>query len=346
MIKRPLQQKNIIFIILPIFCALALYACDHITANLEDKCIVNRAAFDIGSETTKIKVAKVDKCLQKNINIIYKNEIKVPYAENISGSIFSSQIREKGITAIHNLKIEALENGAESFAGVATEAFRHATNTPEYLKEINEKAGILITLISQDKEAVAGYMAALSSSPDKHEKTVVWDIGGGSMQMTALTNDKRFIIYRGKTASISFKERILTQIKQKNPGQHLSPNPIGRKNLDSVVALAMDAAEDVPGEIREIIQIPDTMIIGIGGVHNDSVRKQLGRKDAYKSGEIMDVIKSRIDMNDKEIGGHYADTEISNLVLVYGFMKKLGIKEVIPINVNLADGILIDPVFW
>jgi exopolyphosphatase/guanosine-5'-triphosphate,3'-diphosphate pyrophosphatase len=166
------------------------------------------------------------------------------------------------------------------------------------------------------------------------------------MQMTALTNGKRFIIYRGKIASISFKEIILHQIEKKKAGDHSSPNPIGIKNLDRVIALAMDAAEDVSGEIREIIQRPDTMIIGIGGVHNESVRKQLGLENAYKYGEIIDVIKSRIDMNDKEIGGHYADTEISNLVLVYGFMKKLGIKEVIPVNVNLADGILIDPAFW
>jgi hypothetical protein len=51
-------------------------------------------------------------------------------------------------------------------------------------------------------------------------------------------------------------------------------------------------------------------------------------------------------LNDKEIGGRYADTEISNLILVLGFMEKLGIKEVIPVNVNLADVILIDPEFW
>jgi exopolyphosphatase/guanosine-5'-triphosphate,3'-diphosphate pyrophosphatase len=325
---------------------LALYACAHITATHHDKCIVNRAALDIGSETTKIKVAKVDRCLQKNIAVIYKNEIKVPYAENLSRAEFNEQIREKGIIALQSLKNEAANHGAECFAGVATESFRHASNAPEYILKIKEKTGIPITLISQDQEAVAGFMAALSAHPDKQEKIVVWDIGGASMQITALTNDKRFIIYRSKTAAISFKERILAQIKRKKAGRHSSPNPIGRMNLDRVVALAMDATEDVPVEIREIIRRPDTMIIGIGGVHNESVRKQLGLENAYKYGEIIDVIKSRIDMNDKEIGGHYADTEISNLVLVYGFMKKLGIKEVIPVNVNLADGILIDPAFW
>jgi exopolyphosphatase / guanosine-5'-triphosphate,3'-diphosphate pyrophosphatase len=166
------------------------------------------------------------------------------------------------------------------------------------------------------------------------------------MQMTALTNDKKFIIYRGKIASISFKEKILNQIERKTDNKYASPNPIGRNNLDGVVHLAMDAADDVSAEIKEIMRSPEAQIIGIGGVHNQSIRKQLDSKHAYKPEEIMKVIQSRIDMNDREIGGYYADTEISNLLLVYGFMKKLGIKEVIPINVNLADGILIDPVFW
>ena len=39
-------------------------------------------------------------------------------------------------------------------------------------------------------------------------------------------------------------------------------------------------------------------------------------------------------------------TEISNLILVLGFMKRLGLNEVTLVNVNLADGVLIDPTFW
>jgi hypothetical protein len=34
------------------------------------------------------------------------------------------------------------------------------------------------------------------------------------------------------------------------------------------------------------------------------------------------------------------------LILVLGFMKKLGIQEVRLADVNLTDGILLDPAFW
>ena len=33
-------------------------------------------------------------------------------------------------------------------------------------------------------------------------------------------------------------------------------------------------------------------------------------------------------------------------ILFLCFMQKLGIKEVIPVNVNLDDGVLVDPELW
>jgi exopolyphosphatase / guanosine-5'-triphosphate,3'-diphosphate pyrophosphatase len=81
-------------------------------------------------------------------------------------------------------------------------------------------------------------------------------------------------------------------------------------------------------------------------VHNVSIKKQLKSKSTYTQEELINAVKARIGLNDKDIGGHYADTEISNLILLLGFMQKLGIKEVIPVNVNLDDGVLVDPELW
>ena len=53
-----------------IVCALYLTACAHNPNPVEIKCIEYRAAFDIGSGTTKMKVAKIDKCNHKNIEIV------------------------------------------------------------------------------------------------------------------------------------------------------------------------------------------------------------------------------------------------------------------------------------
>ncbi len=334
-----------VILLFPVIVFICFFnACSHI-AQPQD-CVAYRAAFDVGSETTKLKVARVNKCLQKNEAIIYKNEVKVPYAENHRSGAFSPQIRNSGIIALTRLKNEAINNGAEAFSGVATEAFRQVSDTLEFLGEIKKQTAIAIKLIDQDQEAVLGYLAATAALTDRPENIVVWDIGGASMQMILRKKDKEFLIYRGKIASVSFKERILTQIQQQKPEKHLSPNPIGRENLKKAIEMASAAAGDVPEKIKKVINEPDTVILGIGGVHNESIRKQLKSGARYTQEEIMNAVNMRIGLNDKDIGGHYADTEISNLILVLGFMERLGIKEVMPVNVNLADGVLIDQEFW
>ena len=333
-------------LVIILYAVVFLNACSNVLQPLENKCIVYRAAFDVGSETTKMKVARVDKCIQKNLEIIYKNEIKVSYAGNMSDGAFNTSIKESGIIALQKLKNEAITNQAEEFAGVATESFRMSANRVAFLKEIKNKTGISIEIISQEKEAIEGYLAAVASFPDRIENIVVWDIGGSSMQIIYRQKDKKFLIYQGKIASVSFKKIVLTQIKYQKTELHVSPNPISKLNLNKAIMLAMNAAANVPHKMKDIIQKPETIIIGIGGVHNESVAKQLNSKNVYTTEEIMKILHRRIELEDREIGGHYADTEISNLVLVYGFMKKLGIKEVIPVNVNLADGILINPAFW
>ncbi len=337
------KMKTIILFSISVFI---FNACSSATQLPDNKCIAYRAAFDVGSTTTKMKVARVNTCLQKNEAIIYKNEIRVPYAENKHSGIFSQQIRNTGITALQRLKEEAVNRKAEAFSGVATESFRQSGNTSEFLGEIKEKTGIPIKLIDQDQEAILGYLAASSFFPGSSRNLIVWDIGGGSMQMILRTENKEFTIYRGKTASVSFKEKILMQILQRKPGKHSSPNPIGKENLKTAIEMAAVAAGDVPQNINKVMREPDAVIVGIGGVHNESIKKQITSNARYTQEELINALNARIELKDQDIGGPYADTEISNMILVLGFMEKLGIKEVIPVNVNLADGVLIEPVFW
>jgi exopolyphosphatase/guanosine-5'-triphosphate,3'-diphosphate pyrophosphatase len=326
--------------------SLVLNACASHTHVIEANCTVIRAAFDVGSSTTKMKVGKIDKCLQKNLEIVYHHEVKVPFAENRPEGSFNSEIRQKGIAVLQYLKKEASNHGAQSFAGVATEAFRSAANSSDYTQEVKRMTKISIELISQDKEAILGYFAAVSALGSKPENTIVWDIGGSSMQIVLRRVNHSFLIYRGKLASISFKEKILTDIQHYPDAAHVSPNPIGKENMDKALKIAMIAAAEIPEEIKKKINDPDTIILGIGGVHNESIKKQLHVKDRYNAAEIINTLKYNIGLSDKDIGGSYADTETSNLILVLGFMNKLSIDRIYLVDVNLADGVLIDPTFW
>ncbi len=308
-------------------------------------CLRQRTAFDIGSATMKMKTANVDQCSGTVTGIIQQKEVKVPFAENTRDQRLSSGIQDSGLEELRALKKEALARGATSFAGVATAAFRSAANSSQFLAEIRDKLEINIRLISQDEEAILGYLAARASILDPSRKMVVWDIGGNSMQLILKGEDQKYRIYRGQLASISFKNQLLDKILHRPASAQASPNPIGSKNLIPALEIASGAAQDVPNEIKNYLRQGAT-VIGIGGVHNQSIRKQTGSEAAYHREDLLKVLKSKLDLTDAQIGGHYAQTDVSNLLLVLGFMQKLDIQEVELVDVNLTDGILIDSSFW
>ena len=89
-------RRIIFFLLNLLFYTISIIVCAQAQDRVEINCIEYRAAFDIGSETTKMKVAKIDKCLQKNLGIIYNKEVKVPYAENLVEHAFNEEMRTNG----------------------------------------------------------------------------------------------------------------------------------------------------------------------------------------------------------------------------------------------------------
>ena len=332
----------LVFIVLYAVCQIG---CAH-QPPIEKKCIEHRAAFDIGSATMKMKIATIDRCQNRNLGVVHKKDVKVPFAENIHNHLLSENIQNSGIEQLMALQREALAQGAQTFSGVATAAFREADNAEPYLTRIKNQTGITIKLISHDEEAVLGYKAVMAGMETPSKNSLVWDIGGYSMQMVMKNKNEDYVVYRGKMASLSFKNQVIEKIHRGSAGGPISPNPIGRKNLAAVLQLAMTAAEDVPDEIKSYLRETGISVIGIGGVHNHSIKKQVNADDWFTRNDLMEALNHRIEWTDAEIGGRYANTDVSNLILVLGFMKKLDIDRVYLKDVNLTDGILIEPSFW
>jgi exopolyphosphatase / guanosine-5'-triphosphate,3'-diphosphate pyrophosphatase len=332
-------------IIIFILCSIYLSGCYFPAQKAPQNCIENRAAFDIGSSTMKLKTARVDACTHTITDIVYRKDVKIPFSENAPNHLLSEDIENKGIEQLIRLRAEAQAHGAQKFAGVATAVFRQSSNTPQFLAELENKTGIHIHLISQDEEAILGYRAA-TTGMEAGDNVVVWDIGGNSMQIIARDRPTHYVIYRGNTASISFKNLILTQILGKSPDTQNSPNPIGLKNLDAALAMATRAANDIPVEIKNILRQKDVKIFGIGGIHNQSIRNQMQADGRYTRDDLMKALQHRISWTDAQIGGSYASTDVSNLILVLGFMTTMDIDAVDVKDVNLADGVLIEPSFW
>jgi exopolyphosphatase/guanosine-5'-triphosphate,3'-diphosphate pyrophosphatase len=89
-------------------------------------------------------------------------------------------------------------------------------------------------------------------------------------------------------------------------------------------------------------------VLGIGGVHYYSVRKQCieGGK-TYTISDVKRALAIGQALSDHEISEDiYAATDVSNLALVAGFMETLKIEKIRVLKANMAHGILIYPKYW
>jgi exopolyphosphatase/guanosine-5'-triphosphate,3'-diphosphate pyrophosphatase len=313
---------------------------------------ITRAAFDIGSGTTKMTVAVVDRDTQKIVEVLLTQNQAVGYKEALAQSAsheFSDALMLQGVDALKALKSQAESKGAQQFFAVATAAFRDAKNSALFVDRIKKEIGIAVKVISQQEEGELGFLGAYAKTAVPLQNLVVWDIGGGSMQFTAQAAN-RFTVYHGDLASVSFKKHLTESIQKKTDAT--SPNPISSKEKDEAINFAREhAKQNVLTAITDRLKLSTTVVVGIGGVHFNSVNEQINqflerKKFVYTLDELRKTVEARIGLHDDEIKIPYADVAISNLLLVLGYCEALGIKEVTAANINLNDAILINPEFW
>ena len=171
---------------------------------------------------------------------------------------------------------------------------------------------------------------------------MVWDIGGGSMQISALVNGK-IETYKGGLASVTFKDQIIKEILPVSRRKATGPNPLSQAQISKALILSKISSLNVSKAIKKRLRNKKTKVIGIGGVHNFSILGQVGNKtNRYNQIDLQKTIQTKYNMTDKEIGGKYASTQVSNLALVLGHMQGLQIQKVEVAKINMTDGQLIE----
>ena len=308
-----------------------------------------RAAFDIGSGATKMKVGRVTTSGKDiSVEILWpppnnNGESKVAYQDDLRASgkaeKLSDAIIEKGIAELKGLKALAEPFGATEYVGVATSAFRKAKNGPDALTKIAKETGIVLRLITQEEEGALGFWGAVGVSGADAAKTVVWDIGGGSQQITTLDEAGSIISSNNNVGSDILKEKVRTLQKRK---KGLSVNPVGKVAAKKGLVFVRKEAKSTTAAIRNKVTNPETRVLGIGGVHSISVKDQAMTPEDkyYDQGMVKKALEASWDLKDEKVGTRFVENQIPNLMLVLGYMEELGITEVTPFKVNLADGLL------
>lgn len=353
---------------------LLLTSCASPPKPVSDPCHKRRGAIDIGSGSTKGFAAVVDICQTpaRIVERLFDEKSKISFGESVersSENTFSPDVVTDASAKIATMAEEMNAKNIERLTIVATAAFRKAKNGAETAAKISDEVtkrlkgnttldlqAARVQILSQDAEAEIGALSAITNLPHDVRAApsessdavfVVWDIGGGSMQMFA--NGKKgeatqHHLYTGDLASVTFKNQVLRELKKKDPSTVKSPNPLGKDRIKAVSIARAHAKKNVP----EIFKKSGNQAtwIGIGGVLAISVAKQVEKEGLspnssfFTDSALAKTLEARANRKDEEIESEYRETEITNLALVLGYMQELGIKRVETVEASLTQGLV------
>ncbi|TVQ41649.1 MAG: hypothetical protein EA370_01505 [Wenzhouxiangella sp.] len=303
------------------------------------------AVFDIGSGSTRMLVAEVDACNGDLLTVRDRRSVRLSFAADLleSGAgRFSEEIKTEASSVMAELVELARGHGAEILVGIATQAFRSADNGSALLAQWQEELELVATVVTQEEEARLAFRFVASQLDDVASRLLVWDIGAGSQQLVWREPATRSWHHvNSDLASVSFRNRAMVVLGR--PAGSRTPNPIDPEEVAHLVAeLAQWLDADKAAAVAAVVS-GGFEVVGIGGVHGASLVNQLGLApgdDVTRSG-VARALHQRLGLDDEEIGGDYADTDVTNLILVATLMDRFGIERYRIMGLDLTEALLL-----
>jgi exopolyphosphatase/guanosine-5'-triphosphate,3'-diphosphate pyrophosphatase len=389
------------------FCFLLLAGCGSKPVEpRQDPCLRVRIGLDIGSGSSKARSAVVDVCRQRLVRELARDNQVIAFKDHlltgpVGGKHFApdfliesgarigtmvATVRERTQSCLRSdSKFALLASLPIEVAGVATEAFRQAANSGEFMDHLKATFKASLQTVDQIKEGHLGFisvMAALGlvdsvATTVGPAKIVSWDIGGGSLQIVAYEDQGKWLDFGSRTASIPMRDFVAGKFKKQSaftPGQKIvTPNPIispggdegwRRRQFKKLMSLVRRRVAEEMSGLRKAgwmssraLKISGREVYGIGGVHNgilrflrrlygDSILNEL-------TPELLDqALQQAVTADDVrlvseyQVRAEYAPVIVTNMLLVKAVMDLLSLEKVRVLDIDNTYGVLVSPEFW
>ena len=348
--------------------------------------IRRRGAFDIGSGATKLQVSDVSSD-GTIVRTLYGEERPCAFGSDwlkSTDGCLSIAIQEKGIKTIQDLKLIGDELGVESYAVIATEVFRKASNGHIFLDNVRSM-GISVTVISQEIEAELGYATAVAYGGGQGRKAcIAWDSGGGSFQISTMLrdgnssgddSDQKLSMYMGAFGSGIATATLVEGLQGRKLSEVPTPNPVSLADAELLIeALTRKMDLDVPlwlknvpevtaiGGPNSIFQLACTVLSCVKKSRSNSLVESEAKKefnetfvvDSFSLSDVRMAINECVDRSDdylkKFLNFPNADPTtiiVPKLCLLYSVMKHTGIESVKAVCcIGSCGGVLITERFY
>ena len=206
---------------------------------MEDLKKVNNhyAALDLGTNSNRLLIVD-DKC-----EAVYRDVRHVALGDGLAeNKCFCNEAIERAIASYDDFKVMMDLYEVKKYRAIATAACRMSNNTKSFLNKVKEMTGIDIEVIDEYEEARLTLKGALLNAPKDKKYIFVYDLGGGSTEVTLATNEENPKILA--TISIPLGARNATEIYGLTNYNNKGANKL-RADVESFMDSFLDKIKDV-----------------------------------------------------------------------------------------------------
>lgn len=282
------------------------------------------AAIDIGSNAGRMLIGYVQHDGERKF-IKKMSLTRVPL--RLGESVFKTGFIENDKERMFLFTMKAFKNlmeayQVEEYRAVATSAMREAENANDIIKKIRLESGIELELISGNEEADIIFKTFLTQNIDHTKNYLFIDVGGGSTEMTIISNGTRIKSKSFKIGTIRILQDQVKESEWEKMNKWLSNKLAGWDNVKAI---------GTGGNANRLIKMVGKKYLQpVKKKELDSIYKEISQ---YSVDERMDKYHMKPDRADV----------IEPALLIYSRAMELsGINEMIVPKLGLTDGLIVE----
>jgi len=304
------------------------------------------AAIDVGSNSIKLVV--VDAAASDSFAVLAREKDSVRLGhDTLMRERLSPEAIARAVECIKRFHAIAAARGAERVFAVATASVRDAKNAPQFIKEVERKAGVELEILSPIEEARLIGIAVAQGCGLAASSLLNIDIGGGSAEISVIRDGVPEQLLSVKLGAVGLTERFLTNDPPKN------------KEIKALKQEIQAALERPARELRGVRWQHTTgtsgTILAIGNALRLRALSQ-GRQaegaqpagDEIKIGKLMSFNSRMLEVNYSErrampgISAQRSEIIIAGGHILEGAMQALKIEALRTCSWALREGVVID----
>jgi exopolyphosphatase/guanosine-5'-triphosphate,3'-diphosphate pyrophosphatase len=166
------------------------------------------AAIDIGSNS--IKLAVVDAAASDSFAFLAQEKEVVRLGhETLRRGLLSAEAIERATACIQRFRVAAEVRKVDKILAVATASVREASNSVQFIEEIEKNTGIRVEVLSGVEEARLIGLAASRRCANQGAINLNIDIGGGSTEISLFRDTTSLSLYSVRLGAVRLTELYL-----------------------------------------------------------------------------------------------------------------------------------------